>query len=535
MEGIKEDKKNENKNENKKEETDAIEALKEKIDKINSNSEDKKKKNIESATLNSSSEEKSSEENEITKEADRDKDLSSDKVEVQNSETKDLKSESKKLPSEKLKVKEKKDTLKKLKTKDSEIHGPDIVELQPQSQENHTKIEETLKEFEDTIVISKTKLATPLEIQNLLVNLPEDLEKEQILDLPITHIKGLSAALAKQLETTLDIKKISDFCNKFVPKEKLALLNILQITEDEVEKWQAVANYIVKVVKGDVEVTEKKKILLAGLDNAGKTAIINVLTKRFNIASLKPTKHVDVTPLTTDTVIFSIWDMGGQDQYRKIYLSHPERFFINIYTVIFVVDVQDNKRYKLSLSYLEKILNILQSFSEFPDVMVFLHKADPDIYEKIQPELKMLENKFQNLCKTYNFVHRILHTSIYNTILTESNVLDSLSNLFECSQNRESSPELLKSLQAVYDNFISLSYVIEEKFQYLESRLNNLEAQNRHMFNQLTSEKPAPATYGSIPAKIGQNPPEKQPLSPIAARQALNAELKKLFRRRYQT
>jgi small GTP-binding protein len=308
------------------------------------------------------------------------------------------------------------------------------------------------------------------------------------------------------------------------------VLKFSDISEDQIEKWQSIATYIVKEIDGTTEISEKKKILLAGLDNAGKTAILNILTKRFKIANLQPTKNVDVAQLTSENITFNIWDMGGQEEYRKNYIAHPERFFVNVQSVIYVIDVQDNRKYDLSVSYLKKVLDILKSFEEFPDFFVFLHKADPQIYDNIKKYIGDLEDKLTETFKQYNFSHRIFHTSIYNTILTETNILDSLSNLFELTQHKETPPIELNLVQTVYDNFISFSYVVEEKFQHMENRMNNVEMQNRNLMNalgQTQAGQPISAPLSTTPSTSPPKPP-----SPVNARQALNDELKKLFRKR---
>ena len=68
------------------------------------------------------------------------------------------------------------------------------------------------------------------------------------------------------------------------------------------------------------------KVIIAGLDNAGKTPILTALNKKYNfhkdIISLAPTIRVEyhATEFLKNRVVF--WDMGGQEKYRK--LSHTK-------------------------------------------------------------------------------------------------------------------------------------------------------------------------------------------------------------------
>ncbi|MHA1266485.1 MAG: ADP-ribosylation factor-like protein [Candidatus Helarchaeota archaeon] len=391
------------------------------------------------------------------------------------------------------------------------------------------KIEEARKEQEYTTSHSEEKEKSlsdiPQDILNLLDELPDEVTKEKLPGLPVQYLKEISPEIAKKLENILGIRQIADLPVKPVTKEKLHMLNLMGITEDALEKWQSMANFIVKSVQGTLERIEKKKILLAGLNNAGKTAILNILTKRFNITNLKPTKNVDVAQLTSENITFNIWDMGGQEEYRKIYVAHPERFFINVHFVIYVIDIQDRSTYPLALSYLRKIMDILKSFGEYPDFIVFLHKADPSIYETIQNALLKMENQVHEIFKDQNFHHRIFHTSIYNTILTDSTIFDSLSNLFEISNREETSPDLINSIQLILNNLISFSYLVEEKFQYYEQRLDNIEAQNRNLLNALSTGQ-----YKDVaPVKAVSKRAEPRIIPP---REALTNELKMLFRKR---
>ena len=372
----------------------------------------------------------------------------------------------------------------------------------------------------------------PEEIQKFLVKVDSEIENEEILNLPIEHIKGMFAETAKKLKNIAEIKTITDLANKVVPQDKIQVLKLSDMSEDDLDKWQAIGTYISEFIQGKIESTEKKKILLAGLENAGKTAILNILTKRFNISNLQPTKNVDVAQLTSKNVTFSLWDMGGQEEYRKIYVAHPDRFFTNVYAVVYVIDAQDKEKYEIAFNYLIKILDILESFSEFPDFSIFLHKADPQVYDQIKEDLKEIEEKIKEEFKNRNFYYRIFQTSIYNTILTESNMLDSLSNLFEISKQTDISPGLVESVQNIYNTFLSFSYVVEEKFQYVDERLNNVENQNRHILNTLSSSKQTVSATKQKETPFRETVPLLEERPPASPREALTSELKRLFQKK---
>ena len=74
------------------------------------------------------------------------------------------------------------------------------------------------------------------------------------------------------------------------------------------------------------------KVIIAGLDNAGKTSILTALSKKYNfqkdIISITPTIRVEyqATEFLKNRVIF--WDMGGQEKYRKLY--QKSKIFISL-------------------------------------------------------------------------------------------------------------------------------------------------------------------------------------------------------------
>jgi len=68
-----------------------------------------------------------------------------------------------------------------------------------------------------------------------------------------------------------------------------------------------------------------KKILLIGLDNAGKTSIVKCLSgtkKLTSFSEINPTKGKEIITIKVSDTDFSIWDLGGQEVFRKDYLSN---------------------------------------------------------------------------------------------------------------------------------------------------------------------------------------------------------------------
>jgi len=99
--------------------------------------------------------------------------------------------------------------------------------------------------------------------------------------------------------------------------------------------------------------TSPKRILLLGLDGAGKTSILykvklneNILTiptVGFNVETVSPCKGVS----------FTVWDVGGQYKIRQLW----RYYFQNSQGLIYVVDSSDTLRFAESSEELHAIMN----------------------------------------------------------------------------------------------------------------------------------------------------------------------------------
>ena len=128
------------------------------------------------------------------------------------------------------------------------------------------------------------------------------------------------------------------------------------------------------------------KVIIAGLDNAGKTSILTALDKKYDfnkeIISLKPTIRVEyhATQFLKNRVVF--WDMGGQTKFRDLYQEKQDLYFAGTDLMIYVVDIQDEERFDVSLKYLDSILqHFMKNKLDIPIILSF-HKYDPEIRAK---------------------------------------------------------------------------------------------------------------------------------------------------------
>lgn len=95
----------------------------------------------------------------------------------------------------------------------------------------------------------------------------------------------------------------------------------------------------------------EQRIVMLGLDNAGKTTIVYRL-KMGEVVQTTPTIGFNVETVTRKNLTFSVWDVGGQDQIRGLW----RHYFRNTQAVIFVVDSNDNARFQEAQDELFRVL-----------------------------------------------------------------------------------------------------------------------------------------------------------------------------------
>merc|ERR1719313_191104 len=117
--------------------------------------------------------------------------------------------------------------------------------------------------------------------------------------------------------------------------------------------------------------TREMRILMVGLDAAGKTTILY---------KLKLGEVVNTIP----TIAFNVWDVGGQDKIRLLW----RHYYTNTQGLIYVVDSNDRDRIEENREELHKML----AEEELKDavLLVFANKQDlpgaltcPEITDKL--------------------------------------------------------------------------------------------------------------------------------------------------------
>ncbi|XP_026218253.1 putative ADP-ribosylation factor-like protein 5C [Anabas testudineus] len=96
---------------------------------------------------------------------------------------------------------------------------------------------------------------------------------------------------------------------------------------------------------------KEHKVIIVGLDNAGKTTILyQFLTKE--AVHTSPTIGSNVEEIKVRNSNFLVWDIGGQDSLRASWHS----YYCNTEFVILVVDSTDRERLTLTKEELHRML-----------------------------------------------------------------------------------------------------------------------------------------------------------------------------------
>jgi len=114
---------------------------------------------------------------------------------------------------------------------------------------------------------------------------------------------------------------------------------------------------------------KEQRIVMLGLDNAGKTTILYQL-KMGEVVQTTPTIGFNVETVNRKNLSFSVWDVGGQDQIRSLW----RHYFLNTQAVIFVIDSNDAVRLREARDELNNVLVSPELAGAI--VLVLAHKQD---------------------------------------------------------------------------------------------------------------------------------------------------------------
>ncbi len=213
----------------------------------------------------------------------------------------------------------------------------------------------------------------------------------KIKEIDFQNLDHLKRIIQRELEL-LD-QLIPEIRLKIYAKE---ILGNLEIVENAYQTQDLVDTTVKNVL--ETGTSSVSKIVIAGLDGAGKTAIFHTVFRKENPLSLvtRPTEGLKTRKFRSKFWECSIVELGGGVECRVQYCSMPpEDLFQDAGILIFVVDSLDMARYKEAIEYFKWNLQEFSTANPKGQIYVFVHKIDKSFFsplEKVKRDFGKIAN-----------------------------------------------------------------------------------------------------------------------------------------------
>ncbi|KAI8341252.1 ADP-ribosylation factor-like protein 8B [Chlamydoabsidia padenii] len=94
------------------------------------------------------------------------------------------------------------------------------------------------------------------------------------------------------------------------------------------------------------------ELTLVGLQNSGKTTLVNVIASGQFMEDTIPTVGFNMRKVTKGNVTMKLWDIGGQPRFRSMW----ERYCRGVNAIVFVVDSADHSKLEAAYTELKLLL-----------------------------------------------------------------------------------------------------------------------------------------------------------------------------------
>ncbi|GLJ46751.1 hypothetical protein SUGI_0985950 [Cryptomeria japonica] len=98
---------------------------------------------------------------------------------------------------------------------------------------------------------------------------------------------------------------------------------------------------------------QEMELSLIGLQNAGKSSLVNVVATGGYSEDTIPTVGFNMRKVCKGNVTIKLWDLGGQPRFRSMW----ERYCRGVSAIVYVVDAADGENLSMSRSELHDLLS----------------------------------------------------------------------------------------------------------------------------------------------------------------------------------
>lgn len=145
---------------------------------------------------------------------------------------------------------------------------------------------------------------------------------------------------------------------------------------------------------GCLQSQEKRRVLLLGLDGAGKTTALHAMKCGERVHTV-PTIGFNVESVTYQGIDLNIWDVGGQDNLRDLW----RHYYPGTNGLMFIVDSADRDRIHEAKRELHLLMQELEL--RYTSLIVIANKQDlPNAFsiEQITQELELNKIERKHKC-----------------------------------------------------------------------------------------------------------------------------------------
>lgn len=155
--------------------------------------------------------------------------------------------------------------------------------------------------------------------------------------------------------------------------------------------------HLAKGIYASLTRREEYSVLILGLDNAGKTTLLEQMRQRYSKSgkgSMKdlhdqssvPTVGQNMGRVPIGKILLKLWDLGGQESLRTLWESYYE----DAHAVVFVVDSTDRARIEECRNELDAIVSA--DVLEGAPILMLANKQDRDDCIEVE-DIKEVFNK----------------------------------------------------------------------------------------------------------------------------------------------